>query len=174
MLKKIGLAFALGFILLVLLAYFRYVFNEPYNLLADSKAEITDSISKLGDRQLLIVILGANWCPECRLLASEIESGPLKPLDGTALSFVKVDVNGWDRNMDIVEKLDNPTSGGIPAIAIIDSQGRLLATRTGKQLSREKSIKGSYFEYFSWLSDTYINNEHYFNDDSNALIIDMK
>lgn len=174
MLKKIAISLSLGFILLVLLAYFRYVFNEPYNLLADSKTEIADSISKLDDEQLLVVILGANWCPECRLLASEVESGPLKQLNGAELSFVKVDVNGWDRNMDIVEMLDNPTGGGIPAIAIIDNQSRLLATRTGKQLSREKDIKGSYFEYFTWLSDTYINNKDYFNDDSNALIIDMK
>lgn len=174
MLKKIGLAVTLGLILLVLLAYFRYVYNEPYNLLADSKAEIIDSISRLDDRQLLIVILGANWCPECRLLASEIESGPLNQLNGTTLSFVKVDVNGWDRNMDIVEKLNNPTDGGIPAIAIIDNKSRLLATRTGKELSREKAMKGSYYKYFTWLSDTYINNEHYFNDDSNSLTIKMK
>lgn len=172
MIKKLGLLVFAGIILLIFLAYFRYVYNKPYNLLADSKTEIIESISKLRDEQLLIVILGANWCPECRLLATEIESEPLKKLDGTVLTFVKVDVNGWDRNMDIVEMLGNPAGGGIPAIAIIDKQSRVLATRTGKQLSSDKRLKGSYYKYFSWLSDTYLKNDYDYSEDVNVFTIE--
>lgn len=174
MLKKAFILTILGFVLLLFLAYFRYVYNKPYNLLADSKSDITETVSNLDNNQLLIVVLGANWCPECRLLSNRIESEPLSHLNGTALSFVKVDVNGWDRNMDIVEKLGHPAGGGIPAIAIIDNQSRVLATRTGKQLSKDKDIKGSYYEYFSWLSETYINGEYNFDTDDNVFRLNLE
>ncbi len=173
MIKKTVLIILLGFIMLIVLAYFRYVFNKPYNLLADSKSEIIESISNLNDKQLLIVVLGANWCPECRKLAADIESEPLTYLDGTALSFVKVDVNGWDRNMDIVKMLGHPSDGGIPAIVVIDNQSRVLTIRTGKQLSQAKSSRGSYYNYFSWLSDAYLQNEYDFDSDSRVFTIDF-
>jgi len=159
MLKKIILITLIGITLAVTLAYFRYIHDKPYNLLADSKNEIHEGVRQLNNEQLLVVILGANWCPECRYLASEIERDPLKSLNGSSLLFVKVDVNGWDRNMDIVNGLGNPASGGIPAIAIIDNSSRIIATRTGKQLAADKKIMGSYFNYFNKLASAYINNE---------------
>jgi len=143
-------------IVVIAAAYHRYVYNKPYNLLANSKAEISNSLKSLKDNQILAIVLGANWCPECLKLAKDLESPPLNGIINKSFSVVKVDVNGWDRNMDIVELLGNPVKGGIPAIVFLNNQKQIILTNTGNQLSKLKNKYGSYYQYFVNVDNSYI------------------
>jgi len=154
-LSKIILILCLLFVMITGAAYYRYVYNKPYNLLANPYDDIREGISKLDDNKLLVVVLGANWCPECRALASDFNNVDFIKLISSSYSVVKVDVNGWDRNMDIVEDLGNPVKGGIPTILLIDKNKRILLTRTGSQLANDKKRHGSYLAYFTYLIESY-------------------
>lgn len=151
-------------------AYIRYVYNEPYNPIADSRADISQALTELKKDKLLIIILGANWCPQCRNLANEIITTPLKNKIDASFSVVKVDVNGWDRNMDIVEMLGNPIKGGIPTIVVVNKDKKIILTSTGIDLAKARKTAGSYFEYFSFIEEKYIKSDNLFATDNNKIL----
>jgi thioredoxin len=151
-------------------AYIRYVYNEPYNPIANSRAEISQALAKLKKDKLLIIILGANWCPQCRNLASDIITTPLKNKIDASFSVVKVDVNGWDRNMDIVEMLDNPIKGGIPTIVVVNKDKQIILTTTGIDLAKARKSTGSYLRYFSYIEEKYLKSEKLFTTGKNKIL----
>lgn len=91
----------------------------PYDEHADAAAEVRaaqQSASATG-RDVLIVF-GANWCPECREVPRLVEqhAGQVGP---DKVVLVKVDVGNFDRNMELVKSWGTPTRKGIPAAVLV-------------------------------------------------------
>lgn len=64
--------------------------------------------------------------------------------------IVKVDVGRYDKNLDLAEKYHVPVKHGVPALAVLDSSGRLLYAMDQGQFADARhmsyeSIKG-FFE----------------------------
>lgn len=91
----------------------------PYDEKADAKADLAHALiqARTQGKQVLVVF-GANWCPECRTLDKRMhdESGTLG-LDQFVI--VKIDVGRFDRNIELAQSLGNPIRKGIPAAALL-------------------------------------------------------
>lgn len=113
----------------------------PYNEQADAHADIQHAIeqAKSGHKNVLLVF-GANWCPDCRSLSAQMAKGSLAEQVKKRYVVVKVNVGQWDRNMDIATEYGNPPKKGIPAIAVLDSQGKLLNATMAGELSVARSM----------------------------------
>jgi len=98
-----------------------------YDEKADAPKQVAAAIlaaSHSGKRVALV--FGANWCPDCHALDAQMHKPELAPLVGQNFLVVKVDVGRMDKNLDLAKKYGVPIRRGIPALAVLDPQGKLL------------------------------------------------
>jgi thioredoxin 1 len=118
---------------------------------ADAKAAITATLADADKARLpVLVVFGANWCGDCRMLDATFKSGPSAQLIAKSFKVVKVDVGRFDRNVDIAERYKVPLKKGIPAVAVLSPQGQLLyATEGGELASARKMGDQGVYEFFT-------------------------
>ncbi len=92
---------------------------------ADANAAIAQAVQRIqGSGRKVLVVFGANWCGDCRVLDETMKTGRLKQLMNAHFDVVKVDIGRFDRNVQIAERYAVPLKKGIPTIAIVDGSGR--------------------------------------------------
>lgn len=112
-----------------------------YDEAADAKAELTSALAKAkASRKQVLVIFGANWCPDCRALARQMANDKVAKKLSRHFVLTKVEIGNWDHNMDIVNRYGNPTKKGIPAVAVLDSKGKLLKATAAGELASARSM----------------------------------
>jgi thiol:disulfide interchange protein len=112
---------------------------DIYDVRADGTAQIAAALrTATGDHKRVILVLGANWCIWCRRLHAAFENDPAVSR-ALKKDFVLVDIDvnnrkGVDRNADVVARYGNPVKGGIPAIVVLDSNGKELMFKDTDEL----------------------------------------
>ena len=121
---------------------------------ADAKAAIQATLAEAQKtKQPVLVVFGANWCGDCRMLDATFKHGPSAPLIAKSFKVVKVDVGRFDRNVDIAESYRVPLKKGIPAVAVLSPQGKLLyATEGGELADARKMGDQGVYDFFSRVS----------------------
>jgi len=83
----------------------------------------------------VLVDFGGNWCTDCKVLDINLR----KPENAALLDerYVVVHVNvgdrGIDTNFDVAERYGIPLRKGVPALAVLDADGRVVyAQKTGE------------------------------------------
>lgn len=123
---------------------------------ADAKAAIQATLADAGQAGVpVLVVFGANWCGDCRMLDNSFKHGASAPLIAQRFRVVKVDVGRFDRNVDIAQAYRVPLKKGIPAVAVLSPQGKLLyATEGGELADARKMGDQGVFDFFSRVSTT--------------------
>ncbi|MBV8037249.1 thioredoxin family protein [Roseateles sp.] len=123
---------------------------------ADAKAAIRATLAEAEKARLpVLVVFGANWCGDCRMLDATFKHGPSAPLIAKSFKVVKVDVGRFDRNVDIAESYRVPLKKGIPAVAMLSPEGRLLyATEGGELADARKMGDQGVYDFFTRISAT--------------------
>jgi len=112
-----------------------------YDEAADAKAAISATLAEAEKARLpVLVVFGANWCGDCRMLDATFKNGPSAPLIAKSFKVVKVDVGRFDRNVDIAERYGVPLKKGIPAVAVLSPQGKLLYATEGGELANARKM----------------------------------
>ena len=115
--------------------------DAPYNEAADAKAEIRATLASAQQAKLpVLVVFGANWCGDCRMLDAAFKAGASAPLIAKSFKVVKVDVGRFDRNVDIATGYGVPLKSGIPAVAVLAADGRLLYATAGGELADARKM----------------------------------
>lgn len=127
-----------------------------YDEAADAKAAIRATLAEAEKAKLpVLVVFGANWCGDCRMLDMTFKTGPSAPLIAKSFKVVKVDVGRFERNVDIAEAYRVPLKKGIPAVAVLSPQGQLLyATEGGELADARKMGDQGVYDFFSRVAST--------------------
>lgn len=127
-----------------------------YDEAADAKAAIRATLAEAEQAKLpVLVVFGANWCGDCRMLDATFKQGPSAPLIAKSFKVVKVDVGRFDRNVDIAERYRVPLKKGIPAVAVLSPQGKLLyATEGGELADARKMGDQGVYDFFTRVTAT--------------------
>ena len=122
-----------------------------YDESADAKAEIRAALSDAQRAQVpVLVVFGANWCGDCKVLDMAFKSGASAPLIAKNYRVVKVNVGRFDRNLDIAQSYGVPLKKGIPAVAVLSPQGEVLyATRAGELADAQEMGDRAIYEFFA-------------------------
>ena len=75
------------------------------------------------------VVFGANWCPDCEAFKRALGHRLVAPIVDPNFVVVKVSVGNRDRNLDLMEEYGMTVDSGIPAVAVLDPDGSLLAAQ---------------------------------------------
>lgn len=113
----------------------------PYDEAADAKAQVASAVAQAkGDHRPVLVVFGANWCPDCRALDLAMKSGRNAQLISNEFRVVKVDVGRFDRNVEVADRYGVPLKKGIPAVAIVDADGHALYATKGGELADARGM----------------------------------
>lgn len=123
---------------------------------ADAKAAIQATLADAAKAKVpVLVVFGANWCGDCRMLDNSFKHGPSAPLIAKSFKVVKVDVGRFDRNVDIADAYRVPLKKGIPAVAVLSPQGKLLyATEGGELADARKMGDQGVYDFFTRVTAT--------------------
>ena len=80
------------------------------------------------DGKLVLLDLGGNWCPDCRVLAGTMQTEPLKSWAERHFDVAMVDVGRFDKNLQVPARYGiKGRLAGVPALFIVDPKtGRVL------------------------------------------------
>jgi protein disulfide-isomerase len=124
--------------------------DNPYNETADAKLEIKQALTQAAPAHTpIIIVFGANWCPDCKMLDEAMKTGASAPLLARDFKIVKVNVGHWDKNFDIAKEYGVPLQKGIPAVAIISAKNEVLyVTREGELADARRMGDKGIYEFF--------------------------
>lgn len=112
-----------------------------YDEHADARQEIATAVaeaSKTGRN--VVLIFGANWCPDCHALDEQMHRADLARLIAQDFVVVKIDVGRFDKNLEVGEKYGVPIKNGIPAIAVLNPHGKLLYAQSRGQFANARAM----------------------------------
>lgn len=106
---------------------------QLYPAKADAKAEIKEALARATrEHKRVILIFGANWCLDCHILDYALHQTDAAPIAKRNFIMVHVDVGEYTRNLDLASQYQIPLKRGVPALAVLDANGKLLYSAQGE------------------------------------------
>jgi thiol-disulfide isomerase/thioredoxin len=107
----------------------------------DAHAEIKHALelAAKGHKRVLVVF-GANWCYDCHVLDLAFHRHDVAGVLQQNFEVVHVDVGEGDKNQDLMQEYQVPMKRGIPAVAVLDSNGKLLYSQKGGEFERARAL----------------------------------
>ena len=126
---------------LLLFALAVHAADGPYNEAADARREIQQALVDAAHTgKSVIVVFGANWCGDCKVLDLAMKQGPSAAFVASEFRVVKVDVGRFDRNVAVAESYGVPLKNGIPAIVILSPANKILYLTRAGELADARSM----------------------------------
>ncbi len=98
-----------------------------YSESADPKADIAAALQQAhAQNKRIILDFGGDWCGDCQVLDIYMHQTPNAELLAKNFVVVHVDIGHMDHNVDVAEKYNVPIKKGVPALAVLDTDGKLL------------------------------------------------
>jgi hypothetical protein len=108
---------------------------------ADAHAEIKEAEKKAAAQQKrVLLVFGANWCYDCHVLDLAFHRPDFAAVMA-GYEVVHVDL-GVDekKNADLVKQFDVPLNKGIPALAVAESDGKLVVSQKNGEFEDARSL----------------------------------
>ena len=103
------------------------VHTDLYPADADAKKEINEAVGRAAvEHKRVLLIFGANWCYDCHVLDHALHDGDAGKILSENFLLVRVDIGEGERNPDLLKAYKIPLDKGVPAVAILAGDGRLL------------------------------------------------
>ena len=104
--------------------------TQLYPAPEEAPAEIAAALrAATKDHKRVILVFGGNWCYDCHVLDATFRSKQIAPLVNENYHVVHVNVGDYDKNLDLAKKYDIPLEKGVPSLAILDPDGKLVVSQ---------------------------------------------
>ena len=103
------------------------------------------------ERKQPIIIFGANWCPDARLLEGVLHLPSVKNFIDKHCAVLNIDVGNYEINTELFRFFDSTIKDGIPRVFILNLKGETINLETNDRMrtAREHSAQ----EIFEYLQD---------------------
>jgi len=88
----------------------------------------------------VMLVFGGNWCYDCHVLDAAFHSPEIAPTLNRNFIVVHVDIGEYNKNLDLAKKYDVPLERGVPAAAILDSDGKLVVSQKNQEFEKARSM----------------------------------
>jgi thiol-disulfide isomerase/thioredoxin len=100
---------------------------------AHAKTDLAAALQAAPARHRRIILdFGGDWCPDCHA-----------PLLEAGFILVHVNIGHMDQNLDIAERYQIPLNKGVPALAVLDSDGTLLFSQRAGEFEAMRRMESS-------------------------------
>ena len=111
---------------------------------AQAKADIARAIrtAAAGHKRVLLDF-GGNWCGDCQVLDIYFHDAHNRAILEKNFVLVHVSVGHMDTNLKLAEKYGVPVKKGVPALAVLDSAGRVLYSQKQGEFEAMRTMQSS-------------------------------
>jgi thiol:disulfide interchange protein len=121
-----------------------FVKKHLYSAEADPQADISVALKKAKtEKKRVILDFGGDWCGDCQVLDIYMHQSPNAQLLEKHFIVVHVDIGHMDHNVAVAERYKVPIKKGVPALAVLDANGRLLYSQENKEFENMREMKSS-------------------------------
>lgn len=107
----------------------------------DAKAEIHEAVARaVREHKRIILVFGANWCYDCHVLDYALHQPGVAKITYTNFIVIHVDTGEANKNMDLVAQYKVPLNKGIPALAVLNSDGSLLYSQQNGEFENARAM----------------------------------
>lgn len=117
--------------------------DRIYPDVAAAKADIAAALKDAAEtKRRVIVDFGGDWCTDCKVLDLNLR----QPVNAELLKrhYVVVHVNVGDRgithNFDVADRYGIPLKKGVPALAVLESDGRVVYSQKNGEFESMRSM----------------------------------
>lgn len=131
--------------------------DGPYDEQADAAAQVQAALkTAAAEQRPVLLVFGANWCPDCRVLDGTMKSPAMAPMvQRNFAQVVKIDVGRYDHNMSLAARYGVPLKKGIPAVVVLSPNGAVsYATQAGELADARSMGDDGIRAFFERLSAT--------------------
>lgn len=115
--------------------------KDIYNEKANARAEIKEALEKArAEHKRVIVEFGANWCFDCHVLDKALHRSDLAPILAANYEVVHVDIGRGEKNQDLMTKYEVPMKRGIPGLAVLDADGKLVYSQKNGEFENARAL----------------------------------
>jgi thioredoxin family protein len=124
--------------------------KDIYPANADAHAEIKEAEERaVKAHKRLLLVFGANWCFDCHVLDLAFQRADLAPILAANYEIVHVDLGPDEhKNADLVQQYDIPLNKGIPALAVADSDGKLVVSQKNGEFEDARVLTPEFLSDF--------------------------
>jgi len=100
---------------------------QLYRADANAAQDIRRALATAGKQHKNVLLdFGGNWCIDCHILENAFHQPRIAPLLNDNYIVVRVDVGKYDKNLDLAKKYHVDLQKGVPSLAVLDAQGKVL------------------------------------------------
>jgi thioredoxin 1 len=116
--------------------------KDIYPADADARAEIKEAEERAATQhKRVLLVFGANWCFDCHVLDLAFQRPDLAPVVASGYEVVHVDLGPDEKkNADLVAQFEVPLDKGIPALAVAESDGKLVVSQKDGEFEDARSL----------------------------------
>ncbi len=117
----------------------------------DPKKEIAAGLKQAkAEHKRVILDFGGDWCGDCQVLDIYMHQAPNAELLAKNFVVVHISVGHLDKNLDVPAKYGVDVSHGVPALGVLDSNGKVLyAQATGEFEAMRRMYSSSVTEFLT-------------------------
>jgi thioredoxin 1 len=115
--------------------------KDLYPANADARAEIKEAEEKAAKaHQRVLLVFGANWCYDCHVLDLAFQRADFSSvMAGYEVVHVDIGSDG-KKNGDVAKEFDTPLNKGIPALAVLEADGRVVVSQKNGEFEDARSL----------------------------------
>lgn len=107
----------------------------------DAHEEIRDALDRGSKKHKnLLVIFGADWCYDCHVLDKAFHRPDVAAVLTPNFEVVHIDIGEGNKNQDIANQYQVPLNRGIPALAVVGYDGKLLYSQQNGEWERARAL----------------------------------
>jgi Thioredoxin-like len=88
----------------------------------------------------VLVVFGADWCYDCHVLDKAFHRPDMVSVLRSNFEVVHIDVGEGDKNQDLMQQYQVPMKKGIPALAVLASDGKLLYSQQNGEFENARAL----------------------------------
>lgn len=107
-----------------------------------AKADVAAALQTAGSTHRRVILdFGGNWCPDCHALDHYFHDATNAPLLEASFVVVHVNVGRVDQNLDLAERYEVPLKKGVPALAVLDAEGKLVYSQKAGEFEAMRKMQ---------------------------------
>jgi thiol:disulfide interchange protein len=118
----------------------RDIYPDPSQARTDLAAALKTAAAT---HKRILLDFGGNWCGDCQVLDIYFHNPQNRPILEANFVLVHINIGHMDENTDIAEHYQVPLDKGVPALAVLNPEGKLLYSQKTGEFEKMRSMEAS-------------------------------
>ena len=122
----------------------RAAVRDIYPAPAQARADLAAALkTAAATHKRILLDFGGNWCGDCQMLDLYFHDATNRPILEANFVVVHVNIGRMDANLDIAQEYEVPLNKGVPALAVLSEDGKLLYSQKSGEFEAMRRMESS-------------------------------